>query len=98
MHFKNNVLHTPPACSLYTLQADVPVAHAIMPTFLSTHRCQVLSGMDVVTAVEEGATGPGDRPLESTLIAACGLVGDGSGSVGGQRGIEGGDWEGRVYG
>jgi hypothetical protein len=33
--------------------------------------CQVLSGMDVVTAVEQGATGPGDRPLERTFISAC---------------------------
>ena len=27
--------------------------------------------MDVVTAVEQGATGPGDRPLERTFISAC---------------------------
>jgi len=52
---------------------------------------RVLGGMSVVTAVEEGATGPGDRPLESTVISSCRLGGGGATSGG-----EG--WEARVYG
>ena len=66
---------------------------------------RVVSGMDVVTAVETGHTEPGDRPTEATVIAACGLVG-GGGSGGGGSGGGGGvrragkdeEWESRVYG
>ena len=55
---------------------------------------QVLSGMDVVTAVEQGATGPGDRPLERTFISACTLAEakDGAANAAADP------WEQRVYG
>ncbi len=64
---------------------------------------QVLSGMDVVTAVEVGPTGPGDRPSAPTLIAGCGLLGGkaqggGAGTRAAKSGEGGEDWERRVYG
>ena len=61
---------------------------------------RVVSGMDVVTAVETGHTEPGDRPTEATVIAACGLVGSGGSGGGGGVRRAGKDegWESRVYG
>ena len=49
--------------------------------------------MDVVTAVEQGATGPGDRPVVKTFISSCTLAG---GAEGGNA--EADPWEQRVYG
>jgi hypothetical protein len=57
-------------------------------------RAQVLSGMDVVTAVEQGATGPGDRPLERTFISACTLAPDAQDAA--RAAAD--PWEQRVYG
>ena len=51
--------------------------------------------MDVVTAVEQGATGPGDRPLVKTFISSCTLAG---GTEGGGANAESDPWEQRVYG
>lgn len=50
---------------------------------------QVLSGMEVVTAVEQGQTGPGDRPVVKTFISSCALA---------KKGGEVDPWESRVYG
>lgn len=51
---------------------------------------RVVAGMGVVTAIEQGKTGPGDSPVESTVITTCRLVG------GAKEGADG--WEARVYG
>ena len=50
--------------------------------------------MDVVTAVEQGATGPGDRPLERTFISACTLAPDAQDAA--RAAAD--PWEQRVYG
>lgn len=34
----------------------------------------VLEGMDVVTKIEKGRNGPGDKPIEATVIADCGVM------------------------
>ena len=52
--------------------------------------------MDVVTAVETGATGAGDRPVQRTFISACSLAGANGTARGG--GDEADPWEQRVYG
>ena len=50
--------------------------------------------MDVVTAVEQGATGPGDRPLERTFISACTLADAKDDAARAAADL----WEQRVYG
>ncbi len=65
---------------------------------------QVLSGYDVVTAVEESPTRPGDAPVDDIRISACGLMpasaaGGARGAAGAARaGGKGAEWEKRVYG
>ena len=62
---------------------------------------RVLSGMDVVTAVENTPTEPGDRPSSPVVISACGLMpraGGGSASRAARAGGSGAEWERRVYG
>ena len=53
--------------------------------------------MDVVTAVETGETGPGDRPVQRTFISSCSLADT---EAAGQRdaNAEVDPWEQRVYG
>jgi hypothetical protein len=61
----------------------------------------VLSGYDVVTAVEESPTRPGDRPVEDIKISACGLMPSAAGgraSGAARAGGKGAEWEKRVYG
>jgi len=49
--------------------------------------------MEVVPAVEQGQTGPGDRPVVKTFISSCALAAPAK-----PKGGEADPWESRVYG